>query len=133
MIESAALPIQAPLEAHMAKSTPAQAESFPTRETVRAAAQALLDERKKSSLIPERIRSYLDHLRQEGLDKLVQEAVPIKAIMDNFVRKFGWKISPAHLEVYLKETYNYPKKTVRKAAKKARKVTAAKKTAKQRS
>lgn len=129
MIESDAPPLLAHLEAHMAKpQTPTQpgTEPRPSRETVMAAAQALLNERKKKSLLPDRVRGYLDSLKEGGLDVLIEEQVPIKTIMEGFVRKFGWKISPAHLKIYLAEEYNY-------SATPAKKATKAKKTAKKRS
>lgn len=100
-------------------------EPKPSRETVAAAAQALLNERKHKSQLPDRVRGYLDSLKEGGLDVLIENQVPIKSIMEGFVRKFGWKISPAHLKIYLAEEYNYSpapaKKTAKKSAQKAKK------------
>ncbi|MEJ7745230.1 MAG: hypothetical protein WKF61_00430 [Luteimonas sp.] len=125
MIESVVPPLPTPLEVTMAKPqpmSPPTTEARPSRETVKAAAQALLNERKKKSQIPDRIRGYLDDLKEDGLDVLVQNQVPIKSIMEGFVRKFGWKISPAHLKIYLAEEYNYTSSVPAKKSAKTKKV-----------
>ena len=133
MIERGTPPFLTYLDADMAKTpttsqTPSD-ESRPSRDAIRTTAQALINSRK--SKIPDRIRKYLDHLRPEGLDDLVKEKVPVKLMLQDFIRPLGWKISPLLFKRYLSEVLHYnPSSPARKRAAKKAAAPAAKPRAK---
>lgn len=83
----------------------------------------------KSSKVPRRTRTYLNHPDIRGnLEKLVKVKIPLKDIQRGFVDKLDWKVSPAVFRTFMKEEFNYPEPTnkrvgVKKNAAKARSTT----------